>query len=70
MKVRFRLMGATAALLTTGALLLPAAPAQARPSRGACSNLAAMYGLYVSNGQWYSAVQTAARYYGIGCGGD
>jgi hypothetical protein len=59
--------GSIAALLATGALLLPAAPAQAMPSAGTCGNLWASAQLAFANHRWDMGMEFLTRYVDIGC---
>jgi hypothetical protein len=70
MKARLRsagIGGTIAALLTTGALLLPAASAQALPSRGQCEVVSDMYHMAVYNNDIPYAWELLERWWAMGC---
>jgi|GEM_PF-3300463 len=50
-------MGSLAALLSTGALMLPAAPAQAMPRAGGCAMLESSIVVALNQYQWDYAFQ-------------
>lgn len=58
MKKKLRTMAAgtsITALLATGALLLPAAPAQAMRNSPVCNTLATYFNYYLESGEWDKA---------------
>jgi hypothetical protein len=60
MKGRLRTLGiagSLAALMATGALLLPAAPVQAMPRAGGCEMIESEIGLALANEQWVHAFE-------------
>jgi hypothetical protein len=59
--------GSLAALLASGALLLPAVPVQAMPSSGSCGNLWASAQLAFANGRWDLGMEFLSEYVAIGC---
>lgn len=50
-------MGSLAALLSTGALMLPAAPAQAMPRAGGCAMLESTILVALNHNQWVLAFE-------------